>query len=240
MSNLQVSLTTISDSFLEPTLLDIYYELEKNHTYEKNWNQLTENQIWRELCFCLLSGNVAFELVKSTIEVLESKGFLDFNWILEEQKSKEYIFKLFNEPNFEPKKKNGELRKYRYPKKRSEEITKAAKLLYSNSSLKTMLEKTASDIEIRNFLAQNVPGIGIKESSHFLRNIGYSNSLAIIDIHVLNFLKQHNFVHSDDVLTLTESRYMKLEKILQNLADFPGLDLGIFDLSIWHFMRNKL
>ena len=239
MNNLQVSLTTISDSFLEPSLLDIYYELERNHNWKKNWIQLTENQVWKELCFCLLSGNVAFELVKSTIDVLETNGFLDFNWILEERKSHEYIFKLFNEPNFEPKKKNGELRKYRYPKKRSEEITKAAQILYSNSSLKKILEKAASDVEIRNFLAKNIPGIGIKESSHFLRNIGYSDSLAIIDIHVLRFLKQNNFVYQSDVLSLTESKYEKLEIILQNLADFHGLNLGILDLSIWHFMRNN-
>jgi len=240
MSNLQMSLTSIRDSFLEPSLLEIYYELERNHIWKNNWSRLNETKIWKELCFCLLSGNVAFELVKSVIYVLEKKGYLDYNWILEEVESRELIFKLLNAPNFKPKKKDGSLRKYRYPKKRSEEITNAANILYSNSSIKEILEKSASDVEVRNFLAANIPGIGIKESSHFLRNIGYSNTLAIIDVHVLNFLKQNQFVNPSDISSLTVSRYEKLEIILQNLAEFHGLNLGILDLAIWHYMRNKM
>lgn len=240
MNKLQLSLTSIRDSFLEPSLLEIYYKLEKNPPWKKNWSGLNETKIWKELCFCLLSGNVAYELVKSVIDVLEKKGFLDYNWIMEEARSTEIIFKLFNEPNFEPKKKDGGLRKYRYPKKRSEEITKAAKILYSKSSIKEILEKSASEIEVRNFLAKNIPGIGIKESSHFLRNIGYSNTLAIIDVHVLGFLKQNQFVNPHDIKSLTVSRYEKLEIILQNLAEFHGLDLAILDLAIWHYMRNKM
>ena len=191
------------------------------------------------MCFCLLSGNVAFELVKSTIEVLDREKFLDYDWILKEKCSQELIFKLFNGPNFEPKKKDGQLRKYRYPKKRSENITNAAKVLYADSSIKQRLEEATSIIEVRKFFARQVPGIGIKESSHFLRNIGYSDALAIIDVHVLNFLKENYFVNPSDVKNLTESRYEKLEIILQNLAEFHGLNLGILDLAIWYYMRGK-
>ncbi len=240
MNNLQISLTSIRDSFLDPSLYEIYYEIEQKQIWKNNWIKQSENKIWKELCFCLLSGNVAFELVKSVIEVLEKKGLLNYNWILEEKQSKKLIFKLFSEPNFEPKKKDGSLRKYRYPKKRSEEITKAANILYSKSSLKNILESFSSDVDVRNFLAKNIPGIGIKESSHFLRNIGYSDTLAIIDIHVLNYLKQNRFVDPLDVPNLTNSKYEKLEKILQNLAEFHGLNLGILDLAIWHYMRNKM
>lgn len=240
LNSLQTYLTPIRDSFLEPSLLEIYFELEKNNIWKNNWRKLNEKKIWKELCFCLLSGNVAFELVKSVISVLDKKGFLDYNWIIQETKSKELIFNLFNEPNFTPKKKDGTLRKYRYPQKRSEAITKAAHILYSDSSIKEVLETAVSDSEIRNFLASTVPGIGIKESSHFLRNIGYSNTLAIIDVHVLNFLIQNNFVSHKEVQTITPSKYEKLEVILQNLAEFHGLNLGILDLAIWHHMRNQL
>ena len=239
MSNLQISLTSIRDSFLDPEILEIYYDIEHKQTWKNNWSKLHENKIWKELCFCLLSGNVAYELVQSVITVLERKKYLDYSWILEEKQSKKILYDLFSNPNFEPKKKDGSLRKYRYPEKRSGEITRAAKILYSDSTLKSILENTKSDIEIRNFLAKNVPGIGIKESSHFLRNIGYSNTLAIIDIHVLNFLKQNQFVDPSDMSTLTPLKYEKLESVLQNLADFHELDLGILDLAIWHYMRNK-
>ena len=231
------SLITIQDSLLEPSLLEIYYKLKKNQLGNK-WDQLNEYQIWKELCFCILSGNVAFELVKSTINILEEKKFLDYEWIRKNKCSERMIFQLFNGSNFEPKKKNGELRKYRYPQKRSEAITKAAKILYDTSTIKDKLSKSISDNDIRDFLITEIPGIGIKESSHFLRNIGYSNSLAIIDVHVLNFLKQNHFVDPIEISTLTISKYKKLEIILQNLAEFHGLNLNTLDLSIWHYMRN--
>ena len=240
MNSLQVMVQPIQESILPNQLLQMYYQIEKEHNFAKKWKRLDEQQIWKELCFCLLSGNVAYELVKSTIECLEQKGFLDFAWILEEKQSQDFIFKLFNGPNFEPRKKNGELRKYRYPKKRSGEITKAAKIIYSESSIKQILENMNSDVDARNHLAETVPGLGIKESSHFLRNIGYSNSLAIIDVHVLNFLKQNQFVIWENNSSLTTKRYCKLETTLKNLSEFHDLDLAIFDLAIWHYMRNNM
>lgn len=237
MSRLQLTVQPIGDSLLSGRLFETYHNLEKEYAFTNKWKSLSEQQIWKELCFCLLSGNVAFELVKSTIDVLEQKGFLDYDWIVTEKNSQELMFRLFNGPNFEPKKKNGELRKYRYPNKRSRQITEAAKIIYSNSSIKELLEQSSSEVEIRNYLSENIPGLGIKESSHFLRNIGFSNSLAIIDVHVLNFLKQNRFVLWKNS-SLTTKKYCKLETILQNLAGFHNLDLAIFDLAIWYFMRS--
>ena len=230
--------TTIQDSMLEPSLLDIYDNLKIKLSYKNSWDQLNEYQIWKELCFCILSGNVAFELVESVIHMLEKKEYLDYKWILRYKYSGDRICQFFSQPNFEPRKKDGGLRKYRYPQKRSEEIINAAQILYANSSIKKILNNSTSDIAVRNFLVNKIPGIGIKESSHFLRNIGYSNSLAIIDVHVLNFLKQYNYVDPIEVQTLTKLKYEKLEIILQNLAEFHKLDLNILDLAIWHYMRN--
>src|SRR3970040_1131943 len=130
MCSLQLMVQPIGDSLLPDRLFQTYDNLTKEHDFRNKWESLDEQQIWKELCFCLLSGNVAFELVKSTVDVLDQKGFLDYHWIATEKNSQERIFNLFNGSNFEPKKKNGELRKYRYPKKRSHEITEAAKVIY--------------------------------------------------------------------------------------------------------------
>jgi len=45
----------------------------------------------------------------------------------------------------------------------------------------------------REFLVKEVKGVGYKESSHYLRNIGYRN-LAILDRHILNNLKNLNVI----------------------------------------------
>ena len=51
------------------------------------------------------------------------------------------------------------------------------------------LNKIKNPYKKRDFLIENVKGLGLKEASHFLRNIGYKN-LAILDRHILkNLLK---------------------------------------------------
>ena len=200
---------------------------------------MTEQDIWKELCFCLLSGNVSYELTKSVINVLDCKGFLDYNWILNSTTSTNILFDVLNNSNFEPKKNNGDLRKYRYPEKRSKQIIKAAKIIYSDFTIKQILSNNKSETDARNWFAKTIPGLGIKESSHFLRNIGFSNSLAIIDIHILTFLKKCNLIDFTSASSLTKNRYIIIEKILQNIAVYHNLDLSFLDLAIWHYMRRR-
>lgn len=199
----------------------------------------SEEQLWKELCFCILSGNVAFELAKSVVDVLTERGYLDYRWMKEDSKSRITLFHELDKPNFDPRKKNGELRKYRYPRKRSAEIVRAAKTIYNDdNSIKNVLSGSSSDLDARNFFVNQISGLGIKEASHFLRNIGFTSSLAIIDVHVLSFLKEFSLVDFD-ANSLTSQRYLRLEKTLRNFADYHGLNLAIFDLAVWHYMRNR-
>ncbi|HXG74087.1 MAG TPA: hypothetical protein VNK44_04655 [Candidatus Nitrosotenuis sp.] len=229
----------ISDTFVPNPVLDIYHKLEKNYENRLDWARASEEQLWKELCFCILSGNVAFELAKSVVEVLTERGYLDYRWMREDRKSRIALFHELDKPNFDPRKKNGELRKYRYPRKRSAEIVSAAKTIYvDNSSIKNVLSSSSSDIEARNFFVNQISGLGIKEASHFLRNIGFADSLAIIDVHVLSFLKEFSLVDFD-ANSLTPQRYLRLEKTLRNFVDYHGLNLAIFDLAVWYYMRNR-
>ena len=101
------------------------------------------------------------------------------------------------------------------------------------------MEKGNSEQETRYFLAKNISGVGLKEASHFLRDIDYSESLAIIDSHVIAFLKDVEALPEDTIKTVTPKIYMKLERILQELCNSFNLNLSTFDMAIWHYMRGK-
>ncbi len=218
-------------------ILSLYDKLSQQNITSSDWKKKEEVELWHELCFCILSGNVTFELAKSVIDTLNEKGLLDQHWIVNDSKSLEILNASLEESQFLPLKNDGKLRKYRYPNKRSMQIVKAAQVLYSNNkSIKQILSKFESDIETRSYLFNEIAGLGIKEASHFLRNIHYSNSLAIIDVHVLAFLKKNNLILPNT--TITPNSYLKLERILRNFANFHSLDLAILDLSIWHYMRK--
>lgn len=220
-------------------ILTHYETLKEKSNERKNWLDITEEQIWKELCFCILSANVSYDLVKSCITVLKDEGYLDIKQLTNNKNSKNKLFNILNSSKFEPKKKDGTLRKYRYPKVRSEQIIKAAKFIYlENKSIKQILKNFESDVNARNYLALNISGLGIKEASHFLRNIHYSESLAILDIHMLEFLRQRTLIQFKKGRTLTKSIYLKIETVLRNYVKFHKLNLSVFDLAVWHYMRN--
>jgi len=230
----------VCETFVPQKVLENYEVHSKNMT-KREWNLLEEDEIWYELCFCILSANVRYELASSTLKHLITKGILNVEWIKKEKRSANIIKNELSGSHFLPLKKNGQLRKYRYPRKRATQIVKAAKTIYSgNRTIKKILQESKSDIEARQFFVTKISGLGIKEASHFLRNIGYSNSLAIIDVHILSFLQRFCLVRLERKKTLTNRIYLTLERIMRNFAKFHNLVLSVLDLAIWQYMRNGI
>lgn len=95
--------------------------------------------------------------------------------------------------------------------------------------LKILAEK--DQFEAREFIINNFYGLGMKESSHYLRNLGYFE-LSIIDRHVLNFLKSVIGLKIED--KLTKKRYLIYEGVLRSISSSLGLQPGLLDLYIWY------
>lgn len=85
--------------------------------------------------------------------------------------------------------------------------------------------------EIRAWLTEHVHGLGWKEASHFLRNIGYRN-LAILDRHILKNLKRHKVLRSIP-RTLTPGRYAAIERKFAAFAETVGITMDELDLLFW-------
>jgi N-glycosylase/DNA lyase len=92
--------------------------------------------------------------------------------------------------------------------------------------------------EARAWLVENVKGLGWKEASHFLRNVGYFD-VAIIDRHILSNLREHGVI-PDDKKGLTKRRYLEYEGILRRMADDLGMSLGELDLFLWYRKTGKV
>ena len=86
--------------------------------------------------------------------------------------------------------------------------------------------------EKRECLTDNVKGLSYKESTHFLRNIGKNEELAILDRHILKNLRYHG-VLSRIPETLTLKRYRLIEKKFQRFAEEIGISLNELDLLFW-------
>lgn len=172
----------------------------------------SNNKVFQELCFCILTAN--FNAEKSIkIQKKIGKGFSTLT-------KKELAKKL---------KKLG----HRYPNKRAEYIIEARKHKYS---LKNAI-KTLKETKLREWLIKNIKGLGYKEASHFLRNIGYKNS-AIIDFHIIDLLTNHKVIKEPK--TLTKKKYLRIENSLKKIAEKSNLSLAELDLYLWFSETGKV
>jgi N-glycosylase/DNA lyase len=80
-------------------------------------------------------------------------------------------------------------------------------------------------------------GIGPKQASLFLRNIGYTDELAILDKHVLAYMGISGLAVNLKKAVNSLKGYKDLENILQTHARKFGLSLGYVDQAIWIVMR---
>jgi N-glycosylase/DNA lyase len=172
-----------------------------------------EKMIFSELCFCLLTANYSAE---GGIRIQKDigDGFMELPM-------EELAVRL---------RKLG----HRFPDARAGYITGARPLSFR------VMELVNSDIasaEARNWLAENVKGLGLKEASHFLRNVGFTD-LAIIDFHIIDLMVRHGLIERPR--TLTTKRYLETEQVLKRLGAMAGMNLAELDLYLWYMETGKI
>lgn len=178
-------------------------------------NQKKDNIYWfSELCFCILTANSSASLGIRIQDKIGPDGFLnlsltDLREVLKEEG-------------------------HRFYKKRAEYIVEARR--YRN--IKDVLSGYDNEKEMREWLVSNIKGISYKESSHFLRNVGYLG-LAIIDRHILRVMYDHNLIETIPK-TLTRRRYLDLEAILEDISDAVRLRPGELDLYLWYTQTGSV
>lgn len=106
------------------------------------------------------------------------------------------------------------------------------------SEISATLSNGHSGEELRTWLVANVKGLGWKEASHFLRNIGYRN-LAILDRHILKNLKRHNVIGSLPK-TLTPQLYHTIEERFMQFSRDVGITMDELDLLFWSHETGEI
>ncbi len=113
--------------------------------------------------------------------------------------------------------------------------TKAKLLIIMKKQYNDILLKISNGntaFEKREWLVENVKGIGYKEATHFLRNVGLNDGLAILDRHILKNLKKHGVIRSLPK-TLTKKKYLAVEQRFQKFAKEIGILIDELDLLFW-------
>jgi len=178
----------------------------------KELSKKSNDELFKELCFCILTAN--FNAEKS-IKIQDEIGecFLDDS---EEELAK----KLKNLG-------------HRFPNTRAKYILESRKC---KESLEDIVQSNNGK-KLREWIVNNIKGLGYKEASHFLRNIGFDD-LAIIDFHIVDILVKHNLIEKPK--TFTKRKYLEIENLLKEIARKTDLSLAELDLYLWYHETGKI
>lgn len=129
-----------------------------------------------------------------------------------------------------------------YARDRAKYIVHTRNFLQDHCGLR-MREKLDSfqdPLARRDFFAttRDIKGIGFKESSHFLRNIGYCG-YAILDKHVLRSMQELGVIE-DAKPPNNRTQYLALEGLLKNLATQLEIDFDELDLVLWSSKTGEI
>ncbi len=111
-----------------------------------------------------------------------------------------------------------------------------ARYIEYNYKKKDFLESYLEQENRRELIVENYMGIGMKESSHFLRNIGYFQ-YSILDKHIQRFLSSY---YGENIKIKNPKEYYIVEKKFNALSEEYGFLPGIMDLIIWYIMTGKI
>lgn len=165
-----------------------------------------------ELCYCILTANSKARTALNIQKELGAKGFcsLCFRDIRDSIKRN----------------------KHRFHNNKARYITEARYHIDIKQKLKNM-----KDTEAREWLVKNIKGLGYKEASHFMRNVGYKN-LAILDRHIINVM--HDYKVLKHKPKLTKKNYLEIEKQFQGLSAKLGMFAAELDLYMWYMKAGKV
>jgi N-glycosylase/DNA lyase len=131
---------------------------------------------------------------------------------------------------------------HRYPRSRSGYIVTTREHLTADCAmrLRARLSSFADPIARRDWLARtrDIKGLGYKEASHFLRNIGLKG-YAILDKHILRSLCELGVIQSPQPPT-TRARYLKTEDELRRFAREVEIDFDELDLVLWSMKTGEI
>jgi len=131
---------------------------------------------------------------------------------------------------------------HRYPRSRSGYIVATRDYLLADCGLRlrARLDSFSDPIARRDWLARtrDIKGLGYKEASHFLRNVGY-RGYAILDKHILRSLAELGVVPTPEP-PATRARYLATEDALRRFARTARIDFDELDLVLWSMKTGEI
>jgi len=192
---------------------DIKKKITKRIKEFKRINRNSSDELFNELCYCILTARTSaekcFDIDKTNKDIFLTGSYKEIS-----KKLKQYNYPLASQ--------------------RAKYISKAFR---KKDQLREKIRILQGE-DLRYWIKKNFLGIGYKEASHFLRNIGFDN-YAIVDRHIVDILVQQKMIKRPKI-PYSKDSYLQIEQVLYNLAKKVNLSLAELDLYLWYLETGKI
>lgn len=226
--------THVSLPAIQNAIREVCIALDEKGNQTPSWARMTEDDLWRELVACILGSRVRFEIAHAAVERLEKMRLLC-------QSRRSSRFDQYEQDVMEALSSEsltedgaGPQRRYPFSRIRGSQIRQAAERVYvRHGSIREFLDDARDIREARRRLASEISGLGPKQASLFLRNIGYAAHVAILDIHILTYMSWIGLTDAPIKSVSTLRKYEALEDAFIEHSCSFGYTPDRFDLAVW-------
>lgn len=178
-----------------------------------------EDLMFKEMCFCVC-----------TPQTNAQKGWLAAS-LLEERNlfhaSQEEIGAVLREAGV------------RFHKNKSRYIVQNRDKFYGKIYSLLKLDTASDEVDLRNKLAKEVSGWGLKEASHFMRNVGLGKEVCILDRHILRQLNKFDVIPEVPKM-LPLKLYLDIEKKMKIFARDIKIRVEDLDFVFWYIAKGEV
>ena len=194
--------------------------LERLAEFQDIRKNAADERLWEEMVFCFFTGGCSARMGIRSVEAVRP--------LLLAGNHAELAAALVG--------------RHRYPNARAGYIVASREFLQEHCGLRLRekLESFADSAARRDWLVKEkrIKGLGYKEASHYLRNIGYKG-YAILDKHILRSLAELKII-DDPEPPNTRKKYLAVEDKLKILAVATKIDFDELDLVLWSMKTGEI
>jgi N-glycosylase/DNA lyase len=204
---------------LEKEIRDIYSKVnpeivKRVEEFKNLWRSAGDRELFVELVFCILTPASRARSAAAAIERLLKERLLF-------RASPEIISRRLNIVRFKNKK--------------ALYVVQARNYFFSQreSNLRKTISGLSNSSNRREWLVKNINGIGYKEASHFLRNIGIGEDITILDRHILRNLFTLGLIESVPD-SISKRAYIEIEERMINFSHRIQIPINHLDFILWY------
>lgn len=228
----------ININVLNKTIADLCGQVTGGRDVVANWERLSEEEFFFEIAVCIIGSQMVYEHSLAIANRLKETGLLKEAASYSAAEFHQKVGSVLAEP-VSVETNNGCRKIYpRFKNRLALLISNTVNNIYgADLSVHGILASANSPQNARKLLVEHVSGFGPKQASLFLRRVGYCAEMAVLDTHVLDYMKIAYGLEVKPATLSHLSKYEKLETKLKELAQDFGYSIGCVDLAMWVTMR---